>query len=119
MNIVYPISGDQHDAVYNRSYVFTIAVIAAMGGLMFGYDWAVIGDDGLSYEKYFNLTSPFHVGWAMSSAIVDAFVGAIEAGVLGLSMVYLATGAACFYGPAILNPSLNPKSDRNYHAENR
>ena len=28
---------------YSTSYVWTISSVAAMGGLLFGYDWVVIG----------------------------------------------------------------------------
>lgn len=28
---------------YNASYVWLLATVAAMGGLLFGYDWVVIG----------------------------------------------------------------------------
>ena len=70
------------DAVFNRAYIFTIALCAALGGLMFGYDWVVIGGAELFYEKYFQLTSALQVGWAMSSALIGALVGALFAGCL-------------------------------------
>jgi hypothetical protein len=28
---------------YNLGYVWTISAVAALGGLLFGYDWVVIG----------------------------------------------------------------------------
>jgi hypothetical protein len=34
---------DNADGQFNRVYIFAIALTAAMGGLMFGYDWVVIG----------------------------------------------------------------------------
>ena len=67
---------------YNRTYIFSISMIAALGGLMFGYDWVVIGGAELFYEKFFGLTSAFLVGWAMSSALIGALVGAMFSGVL-------------------------------------
>jgi SP family sugar porter-like MFS transporter len=70
------------DAVFNRTYIFTIALIAALGGLMFGYDWVVIGGAELFYEKYFKLTSALEIGWAMSSALVGALFGAMFGGAL-------------------------------------
>jgi MFS transporter, SP family, arabinose:H+ symporter len=66
----------------NRPYVLTVSLIAALGGLMFGYDWVVIGGAELFYEKYFKLTSALQVGWAMSSALVGALLGAVFAGAL-------------------------------------
>lgn len=74
-------STDQ-DAVFNRAYIFAIALSAALGGLMFGYDWVVIGGAELFYEKYFNLGSALAIGWAMSSALIGALVGALFAGSL-------------------------------------
>ncbi len=54
-----------------------------MGGLLFGYDWVVIGGAKPFYEKFFGLTSPSAIGWAMSSALVGCLVGALVSG--GLS----------------------------------
>ena len=70
----------------NRAYIFSISMIAALGGLMFGYDWVVIGGAELFYEKFFTLNSAFQVGWAMSSALIGALFGAMFAG--GLSDKY-------------------------------
>ncbi len=70
------------DAQFNRAYIFAIALTAAMGGLMFGYDWVVIGGAELFYEKYFHLVSSLEIGWAMSSALIGALVGAAGAGAL-------------------------------------
>src|SRR5664279_2719292 len=70
------------DTKFNRFYVFAIAMTAAMGGLLFGYDWVVIGGAELFYEKYFHLVSALEIGWAMSSALIGALVGAAGAGAL-------------------------------------
>jgi SP family sugar porter-like MFS transporter len=67
---------------YNLPYIWTIAIVAALGGLLFGYDWVVIGGAKPFYEKYFSLTSSFQIGWAMSSALLGCLVGAILSGVL-------------------------------------
>ena len=37
------------------SYVWLICLVAAMGGLLFGYDWVVIGGAKPFFEKYFEL----------------------------------------------------------------
>ena len=39
------------------SYVWLICLVAAMGGLLFGYDWVVIGGAKPFFEKYFDLDS--------------------------------------------------------------
>ncbi len=57
-----------------------MAAIAALGGLLFGYDWVVIGGARQFYELYFHLTSPELVGWANSCALVGCLLGAVVAG---------------------------------------
>ena len=64
-------------------YVWAIALVAAMGGLLFGYDWVVIGGARQFYEAYFNLTSEQLIGWANSCALVGCFVGSFLAGYAG------------------------------------
>ncbi|MFD1801114.1 sugar porter family MFS transporter [Mixta tenebrionis] len=61
-------------------YVWTICLVAACGGLLFGYDWVVIGGAKPFYEAYFSITDPGQSGWAMSSALVGCVFGAIVSG---------------------------------------
>ena len=61
-------------------YVWTIAFIAALGGLLFGYDWVVIGGARPFYEVYFHLTSDALIGWANSCALLGCFAGSLIAG---------------------------------------
>jgi sugar porter (SP) family MFS transporter len=68
---------------YNKSYIWSISFVAALGGLLFGYDWVVIGGAEPFYEKFFNLTDPNQQGWAMSCALVGCLIGALLSG--GLS----------------------------------
>jgi SP family sugar porter-like MFS transporter len=63
-------------------YVWWISAIAALGGLLFGYDWVVIGGAKPFYEAHFALTSPEAQGWAMSCALVGCLVGAMLSGML-------------------------------------
>ena len=64
----------------HSGYVWTIAVIAALGGLLFGYDWVVIGGAKPFYESYFGLTSERLIGWANSCALVGCLVGSSISG---------------------------------------
>lgn len=64
------------------AYVVRIAVTAALGGLLFGYDWVVIGGARQFYEQYFRLTSAALVGWANSCALVGCLAGSVAAGAL-------------------------------------
>jgi sugar porter (SP) family MFS transporter len=70
-------------ADYNKSYIWAISFVAALGGLLFGYDWVVIGGAEPFYEKFFNLTDEKQQGWAMSCALVGCLAGALLSG--GLS----------------------------------
>jgi MFS family permease len=63
-------------------YVWWIATVAALGGLLFGYDWVVIGGAKPFYEAHFGLLTPQIQGWAMSCALVGCLVGATLSGVL-------------------------------------
>jgi sugar porter (SP) family MFS transporter len=69
-------------ARYNYSYIWTISVVAALGGLLFGYDWVVIGGAKPFFERHFQLTSEFARGWANSCALIGCLVGALIAGAL-------------------------------------
>jgi SP family xylose:H+ symportor-like MFS transporter len=68
---------------YNARYVWTISAVAALGGLLFGYDWVVIGGAKPFYERCFQLDSENLVGWANSCALLGCLLGSLAAG--GLS----------------------------------
>src|SRR5271169_1862746 len=70
-------------ANYNLAYVWLISVVAAMGGLLFGWDWVVIGGAKPFFQRYFQLTTEAQIGWANSCALIGCLVGALVAG--GLS----------------------------------
>lgn len=64
-------------------YLLFISVVSAMGGLLFGYDWVVIGGAKPFYEPFFGITgSPSMQGWAMSSALIGCLIGAFSTGYL-------------------------------------
>lgn len=86
----------------NLGYLGIISLAAALGGLLFGYDWVVIGGAAKFYEAFFQLkdtaaaasaangwwqqlraTTISPVGWAQSCALVGCLVGALASGVLG------------------------------------
>jgi sugar porter (SP) family MFS transporter len=67
---------------YNVRYVWLISLVAALGGLLFGYDWIVISGTDIFYEAHFNLTSSLQIGWAKSSALLGCLIGALAAGAL-------------------------------------
>ena len=65
------------------SMLFTVLVclVAALGGLLFGYDTAVISGAIGPMETYFGF-SPAQTGWAASSALVGCVLGALLAGTI-------------------------------------
>ena len=66
---------------YSLKYVYQYTFVAAVGGLLFGYDTAVVaGAIGFIQEKY-NL-SPAMTGWAASCALIGCMAGAMLAGAL-------------------------------------
>lgn len=67
----------------NRHFVYFICLVSAMGGLLFGYDWVVIGGAKPFYEIYFGIEGdPGMQGLAMSIALVGCLLGATTAGAL-------------------------------------
>jgi SP family xylose:H+ symportor-like MFS transporter len=66
----------------NRSFtLIMISSIAALGGLLFGYDTGVINGTQFYFSKYFELTAALK-GWVVGSALLGCFVGALISGVL-------------------------------------
>ena len=71
------------DPFINKYYVYLllICLVSAMGGLLFGYDWVVIGGAKIFYESFFGLEGSAALrGWAMSSALIGCLAGALLSG---------------------------------------
>jgi sugar porter (SP) family MFS transporter len=69
-------------AEYRLGYIWLISIVAAMGGLLFGWDWVVVGGAKPFFERYFDLTSEAQIGWANSCALIGCLVGSLAAGAL-------------------------------------
>ena len=68
---------------YNKKFVYSICLVSAMGGLLFGYDWVVIGGAKPFYELYFDIADvPAMQGLAMSVALLGCLIGAMVAGMM-------------------------------------
>jgi len=61
-------------------YVTLLACVAALGGLLFGWDFVVIGGAKPFYEQFFGLTSAGQIGWANSCALLGCLLGALLSG---------------------------------------
>jgi SP family xylose:H+ symportor-like MFS transporter len=83
---------------YNTFYIAKIAMIAAIGGFLFGFDTGVIGGAQLYFTEHFELT-PGQQGWAVGSALYGCLVGALVAGYLAqaISRKYTLVLSALFF----------------------
>ncbi|MBR6319225.1 MAG: MFS transporter [Prevotella sp.] len=64
-----------------RRFIYFICMVSAMGGLLFGYDWVVIGGAKPFYELFFGIAySPLLQGVAMTTALIGCLIGAMVAG---------------------------------------
>ncbi|HRG12487.1 MAG TPA: MFS transporter, partial [Macellibacteroides fermentans] len=73
----------------NKNYIFGITLVATLGGLLFGYDTAVISGTVESLRKFF--IEPYNLpldqanaleGFVVSSALIGCILGASFAGLL-------------------------------------
>jgi len=66
---------------YNWPFLLGISITSAMGGLLFGYDWVVIGGAKPFYEPFFGISgNPGMQGWVMSCALVGCLGGSVLSG---------------------------------------
>ena len=62
-----------------KSYLLGSTLIAALGGLLFGFDTAVISGTTTALKKVYDL-SDFGVGFAVASALIGTIMGSILVG---------------------------------------
>ena len=88
-------------------YVYAISLIAAMGGLLFGFDTAVISGAEKTIQAMFNLNGFWH-GFTISIALIGTLIGVISAGkpadILGRKKVLFAV--AILFGVAAMGSAL-------------
>ncbi len=88
---------------FNRVFIWRAALVAAIGGLLFGYDWVVIGGASPFYQLYFHLhakSDAWAIGWAMGCAVMGGIIGATVAGPLSdkfgrKRLLFAAAGLFC------------------------
>jgi len=68
---------------FNNRYLLSISLVTAMGGLLFSYDWVVIGRAKPLYKQFFGIAgNPSLQGWAVSCVLIGCILGAILSGIL-------------------------------------
>lgn len=100
-------ASDRISALKTSTYVFFVSGVAAMGGLLFGYDTAVISGTVEALRVHFALGT-LKLGWVVGSALIGCVGGVMVAGkltdglgrrtVLALSgLLFLISSIWCFY----------------------
>jgi MFS family permease len=90
-----------------NKYLVKSTIVAALGGLLFGFDTAVIAGTTHALSETYRL-SPGLLGWTVAIALWGAIVGAMLAGVPGerfgrrdslrvLAMLYLVSALGCAF----------------------
>jgi MFS family permease len=72
-------SPDQSSTRGSKVYLVLICLVATLGGLLFGYDTAVVSGAIGFLQTHFELDAAMK-GWAAASALVGCFVGVAFAG---------------------------------------
>lgn len=70
---------DTAEQSYNLRYILVICAVAALGGLLLGYDTAVISGAITPIQHFFDLSS-IGVGWAVSNVAIGCIIGAFMSG---------------------------------------
>lgn len=75
-----PMSPTPQKNHFNYPFLLAATIVAALGGLLFGYDLVVIGGAKEFYELAYGLTDPVTKGWAVACCIVGCIIGALFVG---------------------------------------
>ena len=98
-------------AELNLGYLWLISVVAALGGLLFGWDWVVIGGAKLFFESYFHISQNAELsGLANSCALIGCLIGALVAGALSdkFGRKKLLLLSACLFAVTSIGNALAP-----------
>jgi len=90
-----------------NAYLVKSTVVAALGGLLFGFDTAVIAGTTSALTETYNLT-PASLGLTVASALLGTIVGAMLAGIpadrygrraslRGMALLYLVSALGCAF----------------------
>lgn len=104
-------AADGRTRSHQRGLVPRLALVAALGGLLFGYDTAVINGANLAIRTEF-ATSEATLGFAVGAALIGAAIGALLGGRIAdrfgrvppmrvAAVLFLVSGAVCAFAPHI------------------
>jgi sugar porter (SP) family MFS transporter len=90
-----------------NAYLIKSTIVAALGGLLFGFDTAVIAGATKALTLAYNLT-PASLGWTVSSALWGTILGSMFAGIPGdrygrrdslrfMAILYLVSSLGCAF----------------------
>lgn len=98
-----PVDTNPVEGAVNRTYVYLISAIAALGGVLFGFDLVIISGTVPFFTRYFDLNE-FQTGWAVGCINLGAAIGALIGGklsdtlgrkklLMGCAVLFALTGA--------------------------
>ena len=83
----------KNEEVVNLRYIFSLTLVATLGGLLFGYDTAVISGTVGSLEKFFiepyglpETVANSMLGRVVSSALIGCVIGGLLGGIVSLKL---------------------------------
>jgi MFS transporter, SP family, arabinose:H+ symporter len=90
-----------------NGYIINSSIVAALGGLLFGFDTAVIAGTTRDLTQAYQLT-PASLGWTVFSALFGTIVGAMLAGIpgdrygrrlslRGMAILYVVSAIGCAF----------------------
>ena len=79
----------------SKSYLYSIVLVAVLGGLLFGYDTAVISGAEKGLQAFFLGAADFQYtdfmhGFTSSSALIGCIIGALLSGMMASIAVFTA-----------------------------
>jgi SP family arabinose:H+ symporter-like MFS transporter len=83
MAILIPAASQTEEGkfTYNRPYIYLISAIAALGGLLFGFDLVIISGTVPFFTRFFGLNA-LETGWAVGCINLGCAIGALAGGKL-------------------------------------
>lgn len=79
MTTLESLSMENNNEVINKKFIILVSAVAALGGLLFGFDTAIISGAIPYITPYFSLNE-YWLGWAVGSILIGCAAGAMLSG---------------------------------------